>query len=88
MSSNGVYTDITRHNWAQAGESFELNYDYMHMYYWKFDLFLKYVTPLLFFKGIFLDLGWKRCYESAVELCQIYMCLTSGRIIASGWYIS
>ena len=52
MSSNGVYTDITRHNWAQAGESFELNYDY-----WKFDLFLKYVTPLLFFKGIFLDLG-------------------------------
>ena len=57
MSSNGVYTDITRHNWAQAGESFELNYDYMHMYYWKFDLFLKYVTPLLFFKGIFLDLG-------------------------------
>ena len=52
MSSNGVYTDITRHNWAQAGESFELNYDY-----WKFDLFLKYVTPLLFLKGIFLDLG-------------------------------
>ena len=57
MSSNGVYTDITRHNWALAGESFELNYDFMHMYYWKFGLFLKYVTPLLFFKGIFLDLG-------------------------------
>ena len=39
MSSNGVYTDITPNNWAQAVESFELNYYLMHMYYWKFDLF-------------------------------------------------
>ena len=39
MSSNGIYTDITPDNWAQAVESFELNYDFMHMYYWKFDLF-------------------------------------------------
>ena len=29
--------------------TFELNYDFMHMYYWKFDLFFKYVTPLLLF---------------------------------------
>ena len=29
--------------------TFELNYDFMHMYYWKFDLFLKYITPLLLF---------------------------------------
>ena len=39
-----MYTDITPHNWAQAVESFELNYDCMHMYYWKFHLFVKYVN--------------------------------------------
>ena len=39
MSSNDLCTDITRDNWAQAVESFELNYDSMHMCYWKFDLF-------------------------------------------------
>ena len=33
MSSNGVYNDITPDNWAQAVESFELNYDFMHMHY-------------------------------------------------------
>ena len=33
MSSNGIYTHITPHNWAQAVEIFELNYDFMHMYY-------------------------------------------------------
>ena len=38
MSSNVVYTDITPHNWTQAVESFELNYDFMHIYYWKFNL--------------------------------------------------
>ena len=38
MSSNVAYTDITPHNWTQAVESFELNYDFMHMYYWKFNL--------------------------------------------------
>ena len=47
VSINGAYTDITPHNWAQAVESFELNYDFMHMYYWKFDLFFKYVIPLV-----------------------------------------
>ena len=39
MFSNGVYTDVTTDNWARAVESFELNYDFLHMYYWKFDLF-------------------------------------------------
>ena len=39
-----MYTDIAPHNWAQAVESFELNYDFMHMYYWKFHLFVKYVN--------------------------------------------
>ena len=39
LLSNGVYTDITPHSCAQAVESFELNYDFMHMYYWKFPLF-------------------------------------------------
>ena len=39
MSSNGVYIDITAHDWAQAVESFELDYDFMHIYYWKFDHF-------------------------------------------------
>ena len=39
MSSNDVYTDITPHNLPEAVESFELNYDFMHMYYWKTDLF-------------------------------------------------
>ena len=34
-----VYGDTTSHNWAQAVGSFELNYDFMHMYYWKFNLF-------------------------------------------------
>ena len=34
-------TDTTFDNWAQAVESFELNYDTMHMYSWKFDLFFK-----------------------------------------------
>ena len=53
MSSNGVYTDITHpHNWAQAVESFELNYDFMHMYYWKFDLFLEYITPQRYFLAL------------------------------------
>ena len=47
MSSNDVYTEIIPKNWAQAVESCELNYVFMHMYYWKFDLFFKYVTPLL-----------------------------------------
>ena len=60
MSSNGEYTDITPHNWAQAVESLELNYEFMHMCYWKFDLFFKYVTPLLpFFIKTFLALGSK-----------------------------
>ena len=46
MSSNGVYTlYYTPHNWAQAVQSFELNHDLMHMYYWKFDLFFEYITP-------------------------------------------
>ena len=58
MSSNGMYTDITPQNWTQAVESFELYCGFMHMYYWKFDLFFIYVTPLLpFFKEIFLVLG-------------------------------
>ena len=40
MSNNGAYTDITLHNHAHAVEIFELSYDFMHMYYRKFDLFL------------------------------------------------
>ena len=36
MSSNGVYTDITTYNWAEEVESFESNYDFMHIYYWQF----------------------------------------------------
>ena len=40
MSRNSVYTDIKPHNWAQGVESFKLKYDFMHMHYWKFDLFL------------------------------------------------
>ena len=39
MLSNVVYTDITPHNWAQAVENFELDYNFMHMSYWKFDFF-------------------------------------------------
>ena len=31
MSSKDIYTDITHHNWAQAVESFELIYDFMHI---------------------------------------------------------
>ena len=38
MLSNGVYTDIAHHNWAQEVRSFELNYDFIHMYYGKCDL--------------------------------------------------
>ena len=36
--------------------------------------FFKYVTPLLpFFKGNFLALGLKICYQSAVELPDLYV---------------
>ena len=40
MSRNGVYTDITPHNWAPAVESFELNYVFMYMHYWELTSFL------------------------------------------------
>ena len=30
VSSNGIYSDIKPHNWAQAVESLDLNYDFMH----------------------------------------------------------
>ena len=53
-----MYTDITHQNWTQAVESLELYCDFMHMHYWKLNLFFIYVTPLLpFFKEIFLVLG-------------------------------
>ena len=69
ISSNGVYADITSLNWAQPVDSFELTYDFIHKYCWKFDLFLKYVTALLlFFKGNLLALVRKLCYQSDVEL--------------------
>ena len=40
-----MYYYYTPHNWAQAVQSFELNYDLLHMCYWKFDLFFEYITP-------------------------------------------
>ena len=44
MSSNGVYSDITPNCWAQAVESFELNFEFMHIYCCKFYLFLELVS--------------------------------------------
>ena len=46
--NGGVYTDITPYYCAQAVESFELNYDTMHMYRQKCDLFLKYIWHFSF----------------------------------------
>ena len=36
-----------------AVQSLELNSDFIHIYYWKFDLFFEYMTP----RRHFLDLG-------------------------------
>ena len=58
-----MYYYYTPHNWAQAVQSFELNYDFMHMYYWKFDLFFEYITP----QRHFLDLGRKQSAKERIS---------------------
>ena len=40
-----MYYYYTPHNWDQAVQSFKLNYDFLHMWYWEFDLFFEYITP-------------------------------------------
>ena len=53
----------------------------MHMYYWKFDLFFKYVTPLvLFFSRHFFRFRWKTLLSIRCRI-STQTCLTSVRII-------